>query len=150
MLQLGPLLAIPTIWFFLRKTFEVQADKLVKMVLSLRVKSSLRREFPCMHFNMGTYNLTWCGSNDANFINFCTGKTKTNGLQVKTGSCNGVVMGDIPASDKMISTLILFPNPESTLTDGEDFNITLRTDNLKAGFFTSMPYPFHISKTFFS
>lgn len=26
----------------------------------------------------------------ANFINFCTGKTLTNGLQVKGGSCNGI------------------------------------------------------------
>jgi hypothetical protein len=29
-------------------------------------------------------------SDPANFINFCTGKTKTNGLQVKAGSCNGI------------------------------------------------------------
>lgn len=28
----------------------------------------------------------------ANFINFCTGKTLTNGLQVKGGSCNGIGM----------------------------------------------------------
>jgi hypothetical protein len=26
----------------------------------------------------------------ANFINFCTGKTITNGLQVQGGSCNGI------------------------------------------------------------
>jgi hypothetical protein len=30
------------------------------------------------------------GSDPANFINFCTGKTLTNGLQVKGGSCNGI------------------------------------------------------------
>ena len=29
-------------------------------------------------------------SDDANFINFCTGKTLTNGLQVRQGSCNGI------------------------------------------------------------
>jgi hypothetical protein len=29
-------------------------------------------------------------SDPANFINFCKGQTLTNGLQVKTGSCNGV------------------------------------------------------------
>jgi hypothetical protein len=28
-------------------------------------------------------------SND-NFINFCSGKTLTNGLQILTGSCNGI------------------------------------------------------------
>lgn len=26
----------------------------------------------------------------ANFINFCSGNTLTNGLQIKTGSCNGI------------------------------------------------------------
>lgn len=26
----------------------------------------------------------------ANFINFCSGKTLTNGLQITTGSCNGI------------------------------------------------------------
>lgn len=28
-----------------------------------------------------------------NFINFCDGKTLTNGLQITDGSCNGIVMG---------------------------------------------------------
>jgi hypothetical protein len=31
-----------------------------------------------------------CTSDQANFINFCQGKTLTNGLQVKEGSCNGI------------------------------------------------------------
>ena len=29
-------------------------------------------------------------TDDANFINFCQGKTLTNGLQVQAGSCNGI------------------------------------------------------------
>jgi len=29
-------------------------------------------------------------SDNANFINFCNGKTLTNGLQVQGGSCNGI------------------------------------------------------------
>jgi transcription initiation factor TFIID subunit 15 len=29
-------------------------------------------------------------TDNANFINFCTGKTLTNGLQTKGGSCNGI------------------------------------------------------------
>lgn len=76
-------------------------------------------------------------SDEANFINFCTGKTKTNGLQVRTGSCNGIVMGDIPATDKMVSTLIIFPNPEADIVEDTSFKISLRTDNLVAGHFTS-------------
>lgn len=31
-------------------------------------------------------------SSDENFINTCVGKTLTNGLQVKGGSCNGIRM----------------------------------------------------------
>jgi hypothetical protein len=31
-------------------------------------------------------------SDKANFINFCSGQTLTNGLQNKAGSCNGVGM----------------------------------------------------------
>ncbi|KAF3923358.1 hypothetical protein ABW21_db0204423 [Orbilia brochopaga] len=73
----------------------------------------------------------------ANFINFCSGKTLTNGLQVRTGSCNGVVMGEIPATTNMISTLLLFPNPESNLVENQNFNISVRTDNLIAGSFTN-------------
>ena len=52
-----------------------------------RAKLLLRREFMysivlCCHAN--------CNSDNANFINFCTGQTLTNGLQVKQGSCNGI------------------------------------------------------------
>jgi hypothetical protein len=35
-------------------------------------------------------NMTDFLSDSANFINFCSGSTLTNGLQVKGGSCNGV------------------------------------------------------------
>jgi hypothetical protein len=31
----------------------------------------------------------------ANFINFCAGKTLTNGLQITTGSCNGIGMSKL-------------------------------------------------------
>lgn len=30
----------------------------------------------------------------SNFINFCSGKTLTNGLQITDGSCNGIPMGE--------------------------------------------------------
>lgn len=36
--------------------------------------------------------LNFVFSDNANFINFCSGKTLTNGLQIKTGSCNGIRM----------------------------------------------------------
>jgi transcription initiation factor TFIID subunit 15 len=44
-----------------------------------------------------------------NFINGCVGKTITNGLQIPTGSCNSVPMGDIPSSKNVPSAKFTFP-----------------------------------------
>jgi len=38
-------------------------------------------------------------SDPANFINFCTGKTKTDGLQIREGSCNGIGKSRYPIKD---------------------------------------------------
>lgn len=73
----------------------------------------------------------------ANFINFCTGKTLTNGLQVKSGSCNGIVMGDIPSTTNMVSSLITFPGPGEDIAADTAFDIKLKVLNLVAGSFTS-------------
>lgn len=73
----------------------------------------------------------------ANFINFCTGKTLTNGDQVKTGSCNGIVMGDIPATTNMISSMIIFPAPGQNIASATTFNISVQMDNLAAGNFVN-------------
>jgi transcription initiation factor TFIID subunit 15 len=73
----------------------------------------------------------------ANFINFCAGKTLTNGLQVKTGSCNGIVMGNIPSQDKMVSTIITFPSPGQDLEENQTFNLSANIINLQAGAFTN-------------
>ena len=73
----------------------------------------------------------------ANFINFCTGQTLTNGLQVKTGSCNGVVMGNIPSTDNMISSIITFPGPGDTIAANQNFTISVQTKGLTAGTFTN-------------
>lgn len=75
----------------------------------------------------------------ANFINFCTGKTLTNGLQVKSGSCNGIVMGDIPSTAKMVSQIITFPEngKTSNLKAKQTFKIKVQTNNLEAGSFTN-------------
>ncbi|EXJ80665.1 hypothetical protein A1O3_06949 [Capronia epimyces CBS 606.96] len=72
----------------------------------------------------------------ANFINFCTGKTLTNGAQVTGGSCNGIVMGDIPSNSNMVSSIILFPGPGDDLTPNQSFNIQVQITNLVAGSFT--------------
>ncbi|PGG95556.1 hypothetical protein AJ79_09987 [Helicocarpus griseus UAMH5409] len=76
-------------------------------------------------------------TDDANFINFCSGKTLTNGLQQDGGSCNGIVMGDIPARTNMVSCIILNPQSGDDLEENTDFTIDIQVDNLVAGSFTN-------------
>ena len=84
-----------------------------------------------------TFSLLTGNSDPANFINNCVGKTLTNGLQVSGGSCNGVTMGDIPASTNMISTIMTFPQSGQTIPANEDFTVTIQVANLDAGTFTN-------------
>ncbi|PKS06103.1 hypothetical protein jhhlp_007937 [Lomentospora prolificans] len=53
-------------------------------------------------------------SDEANFINFCSGAELTNGRQIATGSCNGIPMVKIPAVTNMISAMI--PGDEQLAT----------------------------------
>ncbi|GAD93450.1 hypothetical protein NCU09193 [Paecilomyces variotii No. 5] len=76
-------------------------------------------------------------TDDANFINFCSGQTLTNGQQKKGGSCNGIVMGKIPSADNMISAMITNPQPGDKVAAGDTFTISVQTNNLKAGSFTN-------------
>lgn len=46
-------------------------------------------------------------------------------------------MGQIPAKNQMISTVITFPQNGQTIQAGQDFNITLQVNNLVAGAFTN-------------
>ncbi|KAL0637827.1 Pathogenicity cluster 5 protein d [Maublancomyces gigas] len=73
----------------------------------------------------------------ANFINFCKGKTITNGLQVKGGSCNGIVMGDIPSTANMVSSIILTPQPGQDIAANTAFTVQIQVTNLIAGSFTN-------------
>jgi len=78
----------------------------------------------------------------ANFINLCTGKTLTNGLQNQQGSCNPIPMGDIPAKNKMISAAFVFPKNNDNITldsdpNNNDMNFQVQITNLAAGSFTN-------------
>lgn len=72
-----------------------------------------------------------------NFINFCSGKDLTNGLQKTGGSCNGIPMGDIPAESNMVSAIITSPQPGEDIAPNTDFDVTLTVANLDAGSFTN-------------
>ncbi|OIW31393.1 hypothetical protein CONLIGDRAFT_653902 [Coniochaeta ligniaria NRRL 30616] len=76
-------------------------------------------------------------TDNANFINFCSGKTLTNGLQNTGGSCNGVVMGDIPAVANMVSTIITNPKNLDTIPEKTTFNIQVSVANMALGSFTN-------------
>ncbi|QSZ33435.1 hypothetical protein DSL72_005003 [Monilinia vaccinii-corymbosi] len=73
-----------------------------------------------------------------NFINFCSGATLTNGLQITTGSCNGIPMGNLPAKTAMVSsTIINPPTGGKGIPSDTTFNITVQISNLVAGSFTN-------------
>ncbi|KAB5517302.1 hypothetical protein GE09DRAFT_979176, partial [Coniochaeta sp. 2T2.1] len=76
-------------------------------------------------------------TDQANFVNFCNGKTLTNGLQIRTGSCNGIVMGEIPATNKMVSTKITNPKNNDKITEKTTFNIAVTINNMQLGSFTN-------------
>ncbi|KAF2402482.1 hypothetical protein EJ06DRAFT_341712 [Trichodelitschia bisporula] len=72
-----------------------------------------------------------------NFINYCTGKVHTNGAQNRNGSCNGIVMGDLPAASQMVSTIITSPLPGENLPVNTSLAIRLRVANLAPGHFAA-------------
>tara|TARA_R110002060_G_scaffold54718_1_gene65341 strand:- start:131 stop:823 length:693 start_codon:yes stop_codon:yes gene_type:complete len=78
-----------------------------------------------------------CNSDNANFINFCSGQTITNGLQITAGSCNGIPMGKIPASKNMITAMITNPQIGDKVPADTTFNISVQTQHLNAGFFVN-------------
>ncbi|PVI04789.1 hypothetical protein DM02DRAFT_555581 [Periconia macrospinosa] len=73
----------------------------------------------------------------ANFINFCQGQEITNGQQIKTGSCNGIPMGKIPAQTNMITAVITNPKVGVKIPSDTTFTIDVQTKHLSAGFFTN-------------
>jgi transcription initiation factor TFIID subunit 15 len=73
----------------------------------------------------------------ANFINFCSGKKLTNGSQNHNGSCNGIVMGEIPAKVNMVSTIITYPAPGEVLAPKTTFTVKINVRNFVPGSFTN-------------
>lgn len=58
-------------------------------------------------------------------------------MQITSGSCNGIPMGRIPASENMISAMITNPQPGDQVPADTTFNISVQTAHLKAGFFVN-------------
>ncbi|KAI9791504.1 MAG: hypothetical protein M1816_003848 [Peltula sp. TS41687] len=80
----------------------------------------------------------------ANFINFCVTQSSfngalTNGKQVKSGSCNGIVMGDIPAftQDTVVSSIMINPKPGDVIEADKTFDIQIKMSGMDTGSFTN-------------
>ncbi|KAJ7293833.1 hypothetical protein C8J57DRAFT_1042631 [Mycena rebaudengoi] len=76
-----------------------------------------------------------------NFANFClTGLPNTpitNGLQVTTGSCNPIPIGNIPAQTKMPSGKFQSPKNGDTVAADTPFTVTMAVKNIQLGTFTN-------------
>ncbi|KAJ1566777.1 hypothetical protein HK096_000406, partial [Nowakowskiella sp. JEL0078] len=59
----------------------------------------------------------------------------SNGSQNRQGSCSSTPQGSIPSIDKMVSTLIISPEYESTLDASKNNTVTIALQNLQTGFF---------------
>lgn len=101
--------------------------------------------------NNGNVNLTvgqtTSATDPANFINFCSGKNLTNGLQIITGSCNGIPGGDIPAKTQMPSSMVTFPQHNQDIPANQTFNITSTLINIAAGDFTNAASTYYSAPT---
>lgn len=76
-------------------------------------------------------------SDEFNFVNFCVGKTITNGQQIEGGSCNPIPMGNIPSTANMISCLIVSPKVSEDVAADKTFKVEVQTIGLAAGTFTN-------------
>ncbi|CAG8735506.1 14919_t:CDS:1, partial [Acaulospora colombiana] len=83
-----------------------------------------------------------------NFINFCAGKTITNGQQVTGGSCNPIPMGDIIPQANMPSCKFQFPENFGTIAANQPFTVRMRLNNLQAGTFTNAQKTYYMAPQF--
>jgi hypothetical protein len=80
-----------------------------------------------------------------NFINFCAGKTITNGQQVTGGSCNPIPMGDIVPKANMPSCKFVNPANQDTIPANQAFTVTMNINNMQAGVFTNAQKTYYMA-----
>ncbi|KAJ1565249.1 hypothetical protein HK096_003801 [Nowakowskiella sp. JEL0078] len=70
-------------------------------------------------------------------ISFCKSQNlaPSNGSQNRQGACSSTPQGSIPSFDRMVSTLIIQPDYESTLDASQNNTVTVAIQNLQTGFF---------------
>jgi hypothetical protein len=83
--------------------------------------------------------------------NICPGSglTRAAGQQSRNGLCSETTQGDIPAFDKMVSTMIMTPANGATLQEKAPITVTVRTVNMELGTFLD-PDTLYYSKYFYT
>ncbi|KAJ6573930.1 hypothetical protein DFH09DRAFT_915660, partial [Mycena vulgaris] len=73
-----------------------------------------------------------------NFANFCATKLPiTNGLQITSGSCNPIPIGQIPSTAAIPSAKFQSPTNGDTIAADTAFTVTLAAKNIQLGTFTN-------------
>ena len=67
-----------------------------------------------------------------------------NGTQNPNGECVETFMGEIPNSNNMVSTVILFPKDNNEIEENQPFTIRTKTISLRTGFFTDPETQYYI------
>jgi len=67
-----------------------------------------------------------------------------NGTQNPNGECVETFMGEIPNSNNMVSTVILFPKVNSEIEENQPFTIRTKTIGLRTGFFSDPEIQYYI------
>lgn len=80
-----------------------------------------------------------------NFINFCAGKTITNGQQVTGGSCNPIPLGDIIPKANMPSCKFASPANQDKIPANQAFTIKMNINNMQAGVFTNAQKTYYMA-----
>ena len=78
--------------------------------------------------NCGSYSINYCLEFD---------DPLTNGEQVLSGSCNGIVMGRIPAKNKMASSIVRFPKNGDVIDEKTDITFQVAVRGMQTGAFTN-------------
>ncbi|KIM30672.1 hypothetical protein M408DRAFT_66163 [Serendipita vermifera MAFF 305830] len=80
-----------------------------------------------------------------NFINFCAGKTITNGQQVTGGSCNPIPLGDIIPKANMPKCKFANPVNGATIAANTPFQVQMNIQNMQAGVFTNAQKTYYMA-----
>jgi len=74
-----------------------------------------------------------------NWINFCktVNKPLTNGLQIRSGSCNPAPIGVIPSVNNLPSSKFIFPPNFAAVAKNQPFTVQVAVNNLETGWFTN-------------